>query len=186
MFLGAPDAMHAVLHGRSRVLAGRSGRLPATSSDAWVTITMSTLGAPRRPPRIAVAAALVAGIATAGCGDRLADRQPPSPPIVVSATISARAVSVSPARVRARTVVLRISNQTSRSRQLVLRSVRLGRGAHRLAQATGPINPGGTISLSATLGEGRYVASVRGSTIAAAALTVGPAARGRQDDLLAP
>jgi hypothetical protein len=131
--------------------------------------------------------ALASAVALAGCGaDEAADRPSPAPSITVSATISAHAVTVSPAHFAARTVELLISNQTSTSRQLVLRSHRLAAGGGPLAQTSGPINPGGTISLRAALGAGDYVASIRGSAIAPATITVGPAHAGATDDLLAP
>ncbi len=143
---------------------------------------------PRRATSRGVVALACAGaLALAGCGaDESADLPSRPPPITVSATISARAVTVSPARFAARTIELLISNQTSTSRQLVLRSARLTGGGERLAQTSGPINPGGTISLQASLGAGDYVASVRGSTITPAAITVGPADSDPRDDLLAP
>lgn len=95
-------------------------------------------------------------------------------------------MTVSPSHFAARTIELLISNQTTTSRQLVLRSARLDGGGDALAQTSGPINPGGTISLQAALGAGDYTASIRGSAIAPAAITVGPAGSATQDDLLAP
>lgn len=143
---------------------------------------------PRRATSRAVGVLALAGaVALAGCGaDEAADRPSRAPSITVSATISARAVTVSPSQFAARTIELLISNQTSTSRQLVLRSARLDGGGDPLAQTSGPINPGGTISLQAALGAGDYIASIRGSAITPAAITVGPAGSDPQDDLLAP
>ena len=143
---------------------------------------------PRRATSRAVGVfALASTLAFSGCGaQQAADRPSRAPSITVSATISARAVTVSPAHFAARTIELLISNQTATSRQLVLRSARLAGGGEPLAQTSGPINPGGTISLQAALGAGDYVASIRGSTITPAAITVGPAGSDPQDDLLAP
>jgi hypothetical protein len=153
-----------------------------------VLIRTVTASWPRRgTSRGVVALALAVALTIAGCGaDEAADRPSRAPSITVSATISARAVTVSPSHFAARTIELLISNQTSTSRQLVLRSARLDGGGDPLAQTSGPINPGGTISLKAALGAGDYVASIRGSRIAPAAITVGPAAGDTQDDLLAP
>jgi hypothetical protein len=143
---------------------------------------------PRRATsRGIVASTLAAALALAGCGaDEIADRPTRPPSITVSATISAHAVTVSPSHFAARTIELLISNQTSSSRQLVLRSERLAGGGDALAQTSGPINPGGTISLQAALGAGDYVASIRGSAIAPATITVDPARAAAADELLTP
>ncbi len=149
------------------------------------TRTVKAIAARRATSRAAVL--LASTLALAACGaDQVADRPSEPPAITVSATISARAVTVSPAHFGARTVDLLISNQSSTSRQLVLRSARLASGADALEQTTGPINPGGTITLHAKLGEGVYTASVRRSTVAPATITVGPAGTDAADDLLAP
>jgi hypothetical protein len=150
-----------------------------------LTRTVTAIWPRRASSRGVVAFALA--LALTGCGaDEAADRPSRAPAITVSATISANAVTVSPSHFAARTIELLISNQTSTSRQLVLRSERLDGGGHPLAQTSGPINPGGTISLQAALGAGDYVASIRGSKIAPAPITVGPTGGGAQDDLLAP
>ena len=152
-----------------------------------LTRTVTAIWPRRATSRSVVAFALAGTLALAGCGaDEAADRPSRAPSITVSATISANAVTVSPSHFGARTIELLISNQTSTSRQLVLRSARLDGGGDPLAQTSGPINPGGTISLQAELGAGDYVASIRGSKIAPAPITVGPAGSVTQDDLLAP
>ena len=109
-------------------------------------------GARRR--RAAVALALVAVLGGCG-GDEFANDPPPAPSIIVSAVVTAKGVTVSPARFGAGTVELLASNQTGRSQRVQLRSERLAAGGTPLAQTTGPISPGGTASLKAGLAAGR-------------------------------
>ncbi len=132
-----------------------------------------------------VALALVPALGGCG-GDDFANDRRAAPAITVGAVVTVKGVTVSPARVGAGMVELLASNQTSRSQRVQLRSVRLPRGATRLAQSTGPINPGGAASLKADLAEGTYVVSVRSSAIAAATLVVGSPRSSGSDRLLQP
>ncbi len=141
-------------------------------------------GAKRR--RAVVALALMAAVA--GCGDDDDFANDPRSPtaITVSAVVTVKGVTVSPARFGAGAVELLASNQTATSQRVRLRSVRLAGGGPRLSQATGPINPGGTASLKADLGQGTYVVSARGSAVRAATIVVGPARPSGSDRLLQP
>ena len=138
---------------------------------------------PRR--RAAVALALAAG--AGGCGADDYANDPPAPSAVtIGAVVTAKGVSVSPARLRAGTIELLASNQTRRSRRVQLRSVRLASGGTPLAQSTGPINPGGTASLKADLDVGTYVVSASSLAGPPATIVVAAARSGGSDRLLQP
>jgi len=131
--------------------------------------------------------ALALAATMAGCGgDRYATDPAPVPTVTVGAVVTARQVTVSPARLRAGPIELLASNQTTTSQRVQLRSVRLAAGGTPLAQSTGPINPGGTTPLKAELGPGTYVVSVRSSEIEPATIVVAPAKAGDADRLLQP
>jgi hypothetical protein len=141
--------------------------------------------AQRRMPRAALAALIALPFALSGCGggDDFANEPAPAPPVTVSAAISAARVTVSPARLGAGTIKLIASNQTATSQRLTLRS----QGATvKLEQSTGPINPGDTASLTATLTAGRYRVTARSPAIDPARIVVGTARRGSADGLLQP
>ncbi len=140
-------------------------------------------GAKRR--RAAVALALMGALGGCG-GDDFANDERPPPSITVSAVVTVRSVTVAPARFGAGTIELLASNQTARSQRVQLRSVRLTRGGTRLAQSTGPVNPGGAATLKADLDPGIYVVSVRSSAIEPATIVVGSPRPGGSDRLLQP
>jgi hypothetical protein len=131
-----------------------------------------------------VALALGAG----GCGDDGDFGNVPRPPteITVGATIAPKRVSVSPARLGGGPIELLVSNQTRTSQRLTLASETLATGGHTLKQGTGPINPGDTASLKATLDPGTYTVSVEDDGIAPARIVVGPRRPSGQDQLLQP
>ena len=123
----------------------------------------------------------------AGCGgDDFANDERPATTITVAAVVTVKRITVSPARLGAGTVELLASNQTARSQRVQLRSVRLAGGGARLSQRTGPINPGGTASLKADLGEGTYVVSATSAAIEPATIVVGPRRASGSDRLLQP
>jgi len=144
--------------------------------------------------RIRVRAGLSAAAAVAlltGCGADTSYRNSPRPasPITVTASISSQRVLVSPTRFGAGPITLVVTNQTGRSRELVLQSnQQAGSGTTAPGpQATGPINPQGTASLKADLTEGSYVVNVRGGAgIRPAALHVGHPRSSAQNQLLQP
>jgi hypothetical protein len=144
-------------------------------------------------PRISVrtvSTAVGAVVLVAGCGSDTSYKNNPRPPapITVTASISDNAVSVSPSRFGAGPVTLVVTNQTTRSRELVLRSEQVaGSGKTGLAaQDTGPINPQGTASLKADLRQGSYSVRVRDPRIHPASLTVGRPRKSAQNELLQP
>jgi hypothetical protein len=121
----------------------------------------------------------------AGCGDSTDYKNEPRPasPIVVTASISKEAVSVSPRKFGAGPITLIVTNQTSASQQLTLE---INSGAPGFKGRTGPINPRDTGQLKADLGEGTYSVHVDGNSIRAAKLTVGTKRPSAQNDLLQP
>jgi hypothetical protein len=135
-------------------------------------------------------AAAGAVVLLTGCGSDSSYKNNPRPPspITVTASISSKAVSVSPSRFGAGPITLVVTNQTGRSRELVLQSSQqAGSGkAAAAAQDTGPINPQGTASLKADLNEGEYEVNVRGGGIRPASLTVGQKRASAQNELLQP
>jgi hypothetical protein len=144
---------------------------------------------PRTLRGVVVALAVALAPAASGCGgDEFANQPRPAAPIVVSAVIAPRGVSVSPSGVGAGPIELLASNQTATSQRLRLRlrSRRTPPGERPLAQTTGPINPGGTATLKADVGEGTYVVSTSSREIDAARLVVGPARESDRGRLLQP
>jgi hypothetical protein len=139
-------------------------------------------------PRSAVAFALALALGAGGCGsdDELAGGRRPPAAITVSAVITPTRVSLSPARFGAGAIELVASNQTATSQRLQLRSGRLAAGGRPLVQRTGPINPGGTASLTADVDEGTYVVSARSPAIAPATIAVGAPRASAAHRLLQP
>jgi hypothetical protein len=131
-------------------------------------------------PCLALAAATVAG-----CGGSSDYKNEPRPaaPIVVTASISKNAVSVSPRKFGAGPITLIVTNQTGASQQL---TVEINSGQAGFKGRTGPINPRDTGQLKANLGEGTYSVHVDGNSIKGARLTVGKKRRSAQNDLLQP
>jgi hypothetical protein len=129
---------------------------------------------------LAVAAATVAG-----CGSDSDYKNEPRPaaPIVVTASISKDAVSVSPRKFGAGPVTLIVTNQTSASQQLTLE---INSGQAGFKGRTGPINPRDTGQLKANLDAGTYSVHVDGGSIRGAQLTVGKKRPSAQNDLLQP
>ncbi|QEC48158.1 hypothetical protein FSW04_11655 [Baekduia soli] len=126
----------------------------------------------------------------AGCGGsspayRNAER--PAAPIVLSASIDDRAVSVSPAHLGAGPVTLVITNQSMGAQQITLETVnRPGSGPGEKAVQTGPINPRETASVQAEVKQGTYTLHVGGDGVRAARIVVGRPRPSSQNDLLQP
>jgi hypothetical protein len=139
-------------------------------------------------PRAAIAAVVLFAAGIAGCGDDddFANEPRPPAPIVVSASISAEQVSISPSRFGAGTISLIVTNQTDASQRVTLRSQELAAGGQPLEQSTGPINPGDTASLKADLDRGTYVLSAGGGSIEPVEIDVGAERESAQDRLLQP
>ena len=144
------------------------------------------LSAPRRISWTAVA--IVPVLLLGGCGgdDEFANRERAPAPIVLSASITPRDITVSPSRIGAGTIELIASNLTSTSQQITLRSEMLSAGTAPLQQRTGPINPGDTASLTADLVQGTYRLTTRAGRRPAATIRVGPTRSGSSAGLLQP
>ena len=109
---------------------------------------------PQRSGRIRVAALLVGGACAvgmlAGCGKQEFENTPrPAVPMQLSGVITQREVEVSPRRVGAGPVIVIVSNQTEQSYTVTLEG-------EQLREMVGPINPGDTATIQATLPEGQY------------------------------
>ena len=147
---------------------------------------MRPLGALRRIPW--TAAAIAPALLFGGCGgdDEFANRERAPAPIVLSAAVTPRDITVSPSRIGAGTVELIASNLTSKSQQITLRSETLSAGTAPLEQRTGPINPGDTASLTADLVKGTYRVTSRPGRQPSATIRVGPTRSGSSAGLLQP
>jgi len=138
-------------------------------------------------PWTAVGVAVALAFTASGCGDDDFANEPREPlPITVGTTVSPAHVSVSPSRFGAGPIELIASNQTGRSQRVTLRSESIKGNAEPLEQRTGPINPGDTTSLKATLAQGTYEVSAMSRAIAPATIRVGPPRKGARDQLLQP
>jgi hypothetical protein len=138
----------------------------------------------RRTAQVVPCLAFVA-VAVAGCGggsDYKNEPRPPAP-IVVTASISRDAVSVSPKKFGAGPVTLIVTNQTGASQQV---TVEISNGQTGFKGRTGPINPRDTGELKADLGRGTYSVHVDGNSIRAAHVVVGRERASAQNDLLQP
>ena len=126
-----------------------------------------------------------AAVAVAGCGGSSDYKNEPRPPapIVVTASISKNAVSVSPTKFGAGPVTLIVTNQTGASQQL---TVEINNGQAGFKGRTGPINPRDTGELKGNLGQGTYSVHVDGGNIRAEHLVVVKQRASAQNDLLQP
>lgn len=127
-----------------------------------------------------------AAMLVAGCGTSTDYKNTPRPaaPIVVTASISNKAVSVSPKKFGAGPITLIVTNQTSASQQLTLE---IDTGNPGFKGKTGPINPRDTGELKANLdAPGTYSVHVDGGSIKPARVTVGAKRPSAQNDLLQP
>ncbi|HEY8638100.1 MAG TPA: hypothetical protein VIL64_02575 [Solirubrobacteraceae bacterium] len=135
------------------------------------------------------AIAAIAALALAGCGTGSDYKNNPRPatPIVVTASISALKVSVSPATFGAGPVTLIVTNQTKASQQITLETDNaIGSSKSGFRQQTGPINPRDTAQLKADLTQGTWSVHVAGGSIKPARLNVGSKRPSAQNELLQP
>ncbi|HEX8206724.1 MAG TPA: hypothetical protein VF587_11760 [Solirubrobacteraceae bacterium] len=135
-------------------------------------------------------AAVLLGVTTlaVGCGEEDDYKNEPRPatPIVVSAAITEKSVSVSPKTFGAGPITLIVTNQTQSAQELVLETEEIGGSAPGIEQETGPINPGDTASLKANLREGTYRVGVNGKGSAEATIDVSEPRESAQNELLQP
>jgi hypothetical protein len=134
------------------------------------------------------AVVLGAGALMSGCGeeDDYENKPRPPAPIVVSASIGADKISISPTTFGAGPITLIVTNQTDSAQELTLETDEIGGSGPGIEQETGPISPGDTASLKADLRKGAYKVGVNGRGITAAALDVGDPRESAQNDLLQP
>ncbi|HKG04420.1 MAG TPA: hypothetical protein VKB03_14680 [Conexibacter sp.] len=133
--------------------------------------------------------ALIA-LACVGCGDSgdvYDNASRPPAPISISIAISGERIGVAPARIGAGPVVLLISNQSSRSRDVTL-TARGGSDSSCVESdaSSGPINPQGVARIQLPLVEGTCEVGVADGRLAPVRLTVGPERESAQQDLLQP
>jgi hypothetical protein len=147
----------------------------------------------RRTPRTAAAAActLVGAFALASCGGsdhKYSNAERPPAPIVVSASIDDKTVSVSPKKFGAGPITLVISNQSTSSQQVTLETDDQpgSSGPGVKAIETGPINPRETASVKGDVKQGTYALHVGGEGVRAARIVVGKQRPSAQNDLLQP
>jgi hypothetical protein len=128
-------------------------------------------------------------VAAAGCGssDSYDNAERPPAPINVAINLTPDRVFISPDRIGAGPVVLLVSNQSGRSREVTLEApARSGSSCVDGSASSGPINPQGTARVQLPLVEGRCVVGVVDARLQPAPLTVGPTRRTAQDDVLQP
>jgi len=135
-----------------------------------------------------MAALALGAIVVAGCGSGkdYANRPRPAAPIVITASIDAKRVLVSPRSFGAGPIVLIIANQTAASHRVTLQTDAIGGSSTGVRQETAPINPRDTASLKADVPQGSYALRVDGGTISSARIEVGPPRPSAQDKLLQP
>jgi hypothetical protein len=125
----------------------------------------------------------------AGCGseDDYRNRPRPPAPINITAAVSSRAVSVSPAEFGAGPIVLIVTNQTGASQEITFETDELGTERPPLPPSTtGPINPQGTGQLKIDVPEGRYRVRTSDDTIKPARITVEAERPSAQNEVLQP
>ena len=129
------------------------------------------------------------GLVAAGCGGSSDERKNlprPAPPVTMTAAVQDDVVRVSPESVGAGQVTFIVSNQSGRAQRLTVETDELG-GAKAGTRATSPPIPdGSTGRVTLKVREGNYSVHVADNAIRAARLTVGPARKSGQNDLLLP
>lgn len=133
--------------------------------------------------------ATVLAIAGAGCGasESYDNAERPPAPINIAVSLTPDRVSISPDRIGAGPVVLLVSNQSTRSREVVLDAPAHADGSCVDGNASsGPINPQGTARVQLPLVEGRCTIAVADGDLRPARLVVGPQRASAQQDVLQP
>ena len=138
-----------------------------------------------RMQRVAVASAAGA-IALVGCGGGSDFKNDPRPPVPLQLTgvITKQKVTISPNKVGAGPVVIKVSNQSGQSRTITIE----GNGVQ---ESVGPINPLDVGTLQKTLKEGRYTVKAGSETatnraIRPATLVIGKERKSASDKVLLP
>lgn len=136
---------------------------------------------------LGVTVALV-GVGCGGGGNSDYKNNPrPAAPIVITASVSDKSVSVSPKRFGAGPISVIVTNQTSAAQTVTLETDSgPTSSAPGVKQSTAPISPQDTATLKLDVKPGRYSMHVDGGSIRAASLRVGRARESAQNDLLQP
>lgn len=139
--------------------------------------------------RTLVALATLGALGLASCGgddDDYANELRPASPINVTAYVSEKSVSVSPAKFGAGPIVVIVTNQSDASQDVTLETDALGASTPGISQSTGPISPRGTGRLKIDVKSGTYTLKVGTDTISPAKLTVGSPRASAQNEVLQP
>jgi hypothetical protein len=104
----------------------------------------------------------------------------------VTAYVSGKSVSVSPAKFGAGPIVVIVTNQSNRSQDVTLETDTLASGTSGIRQTTGLINPGQTGQIKVDVDQGSYKLAVGDTAIRPAQVTVGPKRASSQNELLQP
>ena len=139
--------------------------------------------------RLLAALAIAAlALALSGCGeddDYKNELRPPSP-INVTAYVSPKRVSVSPANFGAGPIVVIVTNQSNSSQEVTFASETAGTsGPDDVTQST-LIDPGATGELKLDVAQGAYVVRTGDEAVRPASVTVGPKRESAQNELLQP
>lgn len=125
----------------------------------------------------------------AGCGssDEWDNAARPPAPVNIGVNLTDERVMLSPDRIGAGPVVLIITNQSGRSRDVTLTAPDgSGRACVDAEVSSGPIVPQGTARLKLSLVEGRCAVGTADGSLRPARLTVGPPRASAQQELLQP
>lgn len=108
---------------------------------------------------------MLAALVGAGCGSQQDYANDPRPPVttLVSAYVSDSRVAVSPTMLGAGPIELIVTNQSARSRELIIEGPDgVESPCTRQRTATGPINPQGTAEIKVIVQKGACSIGVRG------------------------
>lgn len=128
-------------------------------------------------------------VLSAGCGssDDWDNASRPPAPVNVAVNLTPKRVAVSPERIGAGPVVLIISNQSGRSRDVTLTAANGdGDSCVDVNVSSGPISPQGTGRLKLSLVEGSCEVGTADGALTPVTLTVGPPRPSSQQELLQP
>ena len=142
-----------------------------------------------RPELVRLALAITGTVLLAtACGDTEPRSNIPRPPAPITVTAAVRdgKILVSPAVIGAGPVVLLVSNQTRKPQKVTFETDELGASSGGNTASTPVIAPQSTGRLSINARSGRYAVHVRDRTVRAARVTVGPARKSSQNQLLLP
>jgi hypothetical protein len=140
----------------------------------------------KRGPVIGAALLATAATTGTGCGGSSHFENKPRPPAPVQLTgvITAKGVTVSPARVGAGPIILLISNQTQQAHTITL-------DGQDTKDTVGPINPLDTAKLQQTVKQGTYQVKAGsskavGKELKSGTLDVGPPRKSSSGQVLLP